>query len=238
MINDFSYERLKRLYASSLEAGFKPVIFGEEQRSNSKFILWRHDCDLEIPAIVRMAELEAEMGITSTYFLMLRSWFYNLLSPDGAALVRDLRALGHSVALHCDLMIARGEPAEDAIVENKVKEDFNILEVAYPSVFARVVSFHNPPDVVLRKDYQSFYSTYQEKFFSEIKYLSESNRIWRDEIPEKWFSNHPEKNYSILLHPEIWGYRNGTMRIGMEHFLEQTTIRFSNQLLHDDIDLK
>ena len=65
---EFSREHLDNVYRASLDAGYTPHIFGEEEVAWEKpFILWRHDIDLELPAVVALARLEANIGIRSTY---------------------------------------------------------------------------------------------------------------------------------------------------------------------------
>ena len=54
----------------------------------------RHDVDLSLDAALRLAELEAEAGAQATYFLMTRSVFYNLASPEGERTLARLHELG------------------------------------------------------------------------------------------------------------------------------------------------
>ena len=63
-------------------------------------VILRHDVDLSLEAALVMAELEAEEGAWSTWFLMTRSVFYNLASAEGARAIARLRELGHRVAHH------------------------------------------------------------------------------------------------------------------------------------------
>ena len=81
--------------------GYRFVHFDHEPQPGEIFL--RHDVDLVLDAAVRMAELEAERGVTATYFLMTRSVFYNLASLEGEATLERLRGLGHAVGLHAVL---------------------------------------------------------------------------------------------------------------------------------------
>ena len=87
----------------------------------------------------------------------------------------------------------------------------------------------------MKKDFPSFYSTYSEKFFGEIKYLSDSNRIWREDSPEKFLSRNNIKKFSILLHPVIWTYPRGTMSDAMHYFLNTRYNVTRKKLIDDDI---
>ena len=46
-------------------------------------LLLRHDVDLSLDAALRLGELESGREATATYFLMTKSVFYNLASPEG-----------------------------------------------------------------------------------------------------------------------------------------------------------
>jgi hypothetical protein len=63
----------------------------------------RHDIDVNINFALKMAALEANLGIYSTYFLMWRSLFYNLTSRNSQNCVEKIISLGHEIALHYDL---------------------------------------------------------------------------------------------------------------------------------------
>jgi hypothetical protein len=232
---DFSWARLEKMYGSSLALGYRPLLFGEENAAAEPYILWRHDVDLELPAVLDMAELEARVGIRSTYFLLLRSWFYNLCSWEGARVVERLRDLGHGLGLHCDLGVPRDASLSAMEVEGRVAADFVILDAAFPGTFDRVVSFHNPPDSVLQREFTGFYSAYQPKFFGDVKYLSDSNRHWREGPPEEWFDPARYPRFSILLHPVIWAYPGETMSEGMRGYLEASVGRRRDMLIRDDI---
>ena len=63
-------------------------------------LILRHDVDLSLDGALAVAEVEAEEGAWSTWFLMTRSVFYNLASSEGERAIARLRELGHRVAHH------------------------------------------------------------------------------------------------------------------------------------------
>jgi hypothetical protein len=231
----FSHEHLRFLYRSSLQRGYRPLFFGEEVGNAGPYLLWRHDVDLDLEPVVPLARLEKEEGIRSTYFLMVRSWFYNVFSWQVADLVSQLIEVGHQVGLHCDLGVRRDRQLAIQEIEDRVARDWDILDRAFPGMISRVVSFHNPPTCVLRLGLNRFYSTYQAKFFGEVKYLSDSNRVWRDAPPEGWFDPAKNPRLCILLHPEIWAHPGSTMPEAMASFLAGRFERTREMLIHDDV---
>lgn len=234
---DFSETRLINIYRLCKQTGYKSIFYGEEDHINKPFILWRHDIDIELQAVRKMAKIEHDEGIKSTYFFMINSWFYNIFSIEGRDTINYVKELGHQVGLHCDLEVGRKAELEKQFIENKVERDFSLLDLMYPNVFERKVSFHNPPSSVFRLKFESFYSTYQEKFFSNIKYLSDSNRIWREGSPENWLNVNKNPKLSILLHPIIWAYPGQTMPEGMEYFIKNKINEIITKLREDDIKI-
>ena len=89
-------------YAEILEAGksggYRFEGFGGGPERGTIYL--RHDVDLSLDAALRMAELETEHGVSTTYLLMTESVFYNLASSEGIAAISRLRELGHAVGLH------------------------------------------------------------------------------------------------------------------------------------------
>jgi len=232
---DFSEESLRRMYALSIANGYKSIFFGEEKATEEPYILWRHDIDIELPAVQKMAEIEYEENIRSTYFFMVSSWFYNLFSKEARETISKIKDLGHSVALHCDLGVGREEIIDEGKVNEKIDKEFALLELEYPGIFDRIVSFHNPPKDIINRNFTKFYSTYSPKFFKEIKYLSDSNRIWREGRPENWLNVNSHPKLSILLHPIIWKYGGETMPEAVGYYLEEKMNVSKENLRKDDV---
>jgi len=235
---DFSTARLRSLFRLSLSEGFHPIFFGDEDRQTGRFVLWRHDVDLDLADARALARVEAEEGIRSTYFLMIRSYFYNLFSRDGEETVAELRALGHRVGLHCDLGLPRDAAAAADVIERTVARDFRLVDTYFgDAAFDRVVSFHNPPMAVLRRSF-SFYSTYQERFFGAIKYMSDSNRHFREGPPESWLESAKAPALSILLHPVLWALPGRTMPEGAKAFVDRRRDELLVRLEQDDVHVR
>jgi len=234
---DFSENRLRNLYKLSLRKSLEPIFYKEENKYD-KFIIWRHDVDIELEPVKKIAQIEYEEGIKSTYFLMIRSKFYNLLNSEGEAIIEILHRYGHEIGLHCDLNLSRLSDISYQEVEEIVRRDFSVLDKYFgKNVFKKIVSFHNPPEKIIMHNFDSFYSTYQKKFFKEIKYLSDSNRLWRSYEPEYYFEKSNISKYSILLHPIIWYYKG----VNMRELLDDYIINFEESIKHkfknDDINI-
>ena len=63
-------------------------------------VIFRHDIDFSTQAARDLANLEAELGITKSYFFLIWSPFYNIYEPATLNHIREINSLGHNIGLH------------------------------------------------------------------------------------------------------------------------------------------
>jgi hypothetical protein len=68
-----------------------------------------------------------------------------------------------------------------------------------------IVSFHRPQDDIFNHTYSEFVNTYEQKYFGDVVYLSDSTGHWRSGCPCKVLDKENRKNYQFLTHPVWWG---------------------------------
>jgi hypothetical protein len=188
------------------------VPFAERPLDGVLFL--RHDVDLVLPAAVEMAELEADLGVQATYFLMTESVFYNFASSEGAATLARLRDLGHWVGLH-------------AVHPNAVLDER----------FDPVLSWHNPDPQAMSRPVSGVTNAYAAPWFAPDRYRSDSNQRWRAGCPRDELRAGAFPWLQLLVHPEIWVYPGETMGETMRAMLDSERARRLEQLAADDINL-
>lgn len=208
----FDLDHYRELLESARAGGYRFARFGEGPVPGDLFL--RHDIDLSLAAAVEMAELEAKLGVTTTYLLMSESVFYNLSSPEGVAAMDRLRELGHVVGLHA--------------VYPRVELD---------SRFERVVSWHNPRPEYMSDEIDGAVNAYGRRYFSPETYRSDSNQRWRAGCPHAELRAGAFPWLQILVHPAIWVYPGETMGETMRAMLEAEKERRLAQLAADGIHL-
>jgi hypothetical protein len=200
------------LLAAAAGGGYQFAFFDREPVPGD--LLLRHDVDLSLDAALTLAELEAEAGAYATYFLMDRSIFYNLASPEGERALERLRELGHRVGLHA----------------------------VYPRLdlddrFDPVVAWHNPDPEFMGVPLDGAVNVMQPGFFDPDHYRSDSNQHWRNGCPHEELAAGSIEWLQLLTHPEIWAYPGGTMRETMMAMLDAERARDLQRLAEDRIDL-
>jgi hypothetical protein len=175
-----------------------------EQAAGSCGVLWRHDVDFWPPLALEMARLEASLGCRSTYFLLPRSEFYNLLEFSHVSAVREMLDLGHEVGLHFDA--AHHRPANAAELERALVLDKGILE-SVTNRPVEVFSYHLPNEFTLSHREPSMggmINTYSRRFQEDIPYCSDSNGYWRHQPLPDFLAAESAATTQALTHPEWW----------------------------------
>lgn len=163
----------------------------------------RHDVDLSVGAAVEMARIEADLGIESTYFLLLSSPLYNVFERETRAQIAELEALGHDVGVHFSTHAywPADEPPTDGELLRAVRHEQAALSgVADDPV--DTVSFHIPPEWVLDRSFDGLQTTYEPRFFRELDYVADSSGRWRDQHP---LDGGLGAQVQLLTHPGLWG---------------------------------
>jgi hypothetical protein len=208
----FDLDHYGELLAAAEAGGYRFAFFDRPPAAGD--LLLRHDVDLSLDAAVTLAEHEAEAGASATYFLMTRSVFYNLASPEGERTLTRLRELGHRVGLHA--------------VHPQLDLDDR---------FDPVVAWHNPDPEFMREPIDGAVNAMQPPYFDPDHYRSDSNQHWRSGCPHDELAEGRVEWLQLLTHPEIWVYPGETMRETMLAMLDSERERDLARLAEDRIDL-
>ncbi len=206
----FDLEHYAEIIEAAQAGGYKLGFFDREPGSGT--VLLRHDVDLSLHAAVRMAELEANLGVGATYLVMTESEFYNVGSPSGSAALARLRELGHRVGLHAVWPHADHDGRLDP-----------------------VFSWHNPDDELMRQPAEGLLNVMSPPW-GDV-YRSDSNQRWREGCPHEGLRAGAFERLQLLIHPEIWVHPGTTMRETRLAMLDAERELRLEQLTDDRIDL-
>ena len=142
-------------------------------------VILRHDIDNSIDKALKIAELEAKLGIKSTYFVLMTSDFYNPASKKSLEGLRMFQELGHEIGLHFDEMAYDDLGDVVGTIQKEAKLLSDILGTPITTV-----SMHRPSQKTLDANYEipGMINSYGKTFFNDFKYLSDSRRRWREPV--------------------------------------------------------
>ncbi len=178
---------------------FKDSLKGE------RVILWRHDIDFSVHRALRLAQIEKDLGITSTFFIQLSSSSYNVFESTVLDRIRQIIQLGHQIGLHFDPSLYAGLH-KDAAMKKMAWEKTILEELLGEDIVA--VSFHNP-DVgdwlsVDQHTLCGMVNAYSKFLKTHFGYCSDSNGYWRFDSIESVLRSKKHSRLQVLTHPGWW----------------------------------
>jgi hypothetical protein len=170
-------------------------------------VLWRHDVDVSVHRAATLARIEAEEGVTATYFLWFHSPFYNLLEAPVAGAARRTLDAGHRLGLHFDSSFYSTLESASDLAEKVAYEAGLLGDVLEKPVEA--LSFHNPgvanDDLGCDADkIAGLVNVYGRTIRKRYGYLSDSNGHWRFRRLLDVLTEAAEERLHVLTHPEWW----------------------------------
>lgn len=206
---EFSYEAYGRMIELLRENGYRICPY-QERYDTDRVCVLRHDVDNSLDKALEFAEFEKGLGVSSTYFVLARSDFYNPFSKKNAETIHRIHSLGHDIGLHFDEKYLEGQEQKDisAAIAAEAACMERLLDVPIGSV-----SMHRPSQEALQADYwiPGLVNSYSERFFREFKYVSDSRRRWRENVCEIIRSGEFSQLH-ILTHPIWYGRKEQSVR--------------------------
>jgi hypothetical protein len=191
-----------RAMLRSAKRGYTFEPFGTEVAD--PHVLWRHDVDISVHRALRLAQIEAEEGVRSTYFFLLRSGYYNLLEEPVLGRARQVLELGHWLGLHFDPSTFDPHSPEE-LERGLIRERDLLADLLERPI--EVFSFHNPTihDFDYRMDeIAGMLNTYGRGIDGRYAYVSDSNGYWRHERLPEVLEAAAEPRLHVLTHPGWW----------------------------------
>jgi hypothetical protein len=169
----------------------------------TKPVILRHDIDFDIGKALKLAKIEAEKQIQSTYFILLNTNFYNVFSSETNKTIKEISKLGHEIGLHFDetrYFDLGMVPSPDKLIPIIQKEAALLEQIIEQPITS--VSMHRPSREVLDANISipDIVNSYSQTFFKEFKYLSDSRHNWREDA-EAIVSSGQYERLHILIHP-------------------------------------
>jgi len=202
--DSFDYDTLWGLLARIVD-GHRLVTFTDclDALPAEPFVILRHDVDYSLYSALMLAREEAARGLRATYFLLVNSPYYNVLSPSHAHVPGELVALGHHVGLHYDVNFFRPFPQErwEQLLDAQVRL---LEEVSGARV--QTIAMHQPGlngDDPFRGGVR-YLNASSDRFTNGTSYLSDSCRAWRD-ATWRFLNDGPlPLRIQLGLHPINW----------------------------------
>ena len=184
-------------------------------------VLLRHDLDLDIEPAFRLAQLEKQQGVRSTFFVMTTSPTYNPASPHNRDRLRQMAADDFEIGLHFDPVIY-GEADSEDLQEHAETEARYLSTITGAEV--RSISLHNPSVHGQFPFFQDFINAYDPAVFDEERYLADSRMLFSGKDPFAFALQAKDRPVQILLHPLHYSEKGDLYPDIFERYLSRTML--------------
>jgi hypothetical protein len=190
MARDFTYDIYERLLDAVVANDYRTLTVREyvdRETLPERFLVVRHDIDRKPENALDLARLEAEAGVSASYYFRAID---KTFKPE---LMREVSELGHEVRYHyedVDAVEGDTEAARESFAEN--------LRAFRDHVDVDTVSMHGNPltpydnrdlwEDAAFGEYDLAGEVYLSVDFTEVVYFSDTNRTWYDEttVVDDW----------------------------------------------------
>jgi len=224
---DFTLAKYEALCKAMIDFDYTPVsvcTYLEVQPQPNRCIILRHDVDRKPEQAMKMAELENDLGIMSTYYFRKKE---EVFKPE---IIKEIANMGHEIGYHYEAMDKADGDFEKAIriFEKELKEFRKICDVKTICMHGNPLSKWVNKDIWGKydfKDFGIFGEPYLSIDYKKVFYLTDTGRKWNSRFSVKDVvganSQRNEKMKStddvirmikegdveqicILAHPERW----------------------------------
>lgn len=202
--DDFTFENYRKLIQLAKAKGFLFILHKDDFVPERKDIIWRHDVEFEPDIALKMAKIEAEIGVKATYFFQLHSPYYNVVDSHYREVFYQIKNLGHCVGLHFDSTYW-------GITDENQLNDYIILDKEYfeknMDVEIDTFSFHNTTPFTqscLEYKYGGLINVYSSFFKKNYNYCGDSLGYWRFDRLEDVLNDGNVKHLQVLTHDANW----------------------------------
>ena len=203
---EFSLEGYRQLLSTLKDRGYSFCGYEEidsRLAEGRPFVVLRHDIDMSLRPALEIARVEHEQGVQATYFVLLRSPFYNVLSRFSAEIMSQIHGYGHQIATHIDPAAYDNDCAR-ALMEVEIFSRF------YPCINTEIASLHSSYDLhhMPVDSFQQIDNVYGSAVRGDVAYISDSTGRWRYGHPLESEAFNARKPIQLLTHP-IWWVQGG-----------------------------
>lgn len=231
---DFTFDEYAAIIDSLKRSGDKITDYQCSQYAAGKRAILRHDVDLSLEKAAIFSDFERQLDVSSTYFILLTSDFYNFLCRDSLESIKRILDNGHEIGLHFDetqYNFAFDTNRNEAMCSAIQKEAMLMEEIIGSDYKVRSVSMHIPSKATLESNLEipGIVNSYSKEFFMNWKYVSDSEMRWREDVFDI-INSGKYADLHILTHPFWYSESNETKQYKVYNFLKARKVAAFNDM--------
>lgn len=186
-------------FLSALGKRYEIITCSQASNTHTPYLILRHDVDGSLESALRMAEIEHDLGVRSTYTVLFSHKLYNIFERDSFNILRKILGLGHEIGVHYEVETLASYNCD---LERQLKEEARILghmlgeDICVVTRHKGVIKIPDPLE-----DVTSLINTSNPRLF-DLK-VTDSYRVWGKEWIDKLWSFKYNK-VQLVTHPCLW----------------------------------
>ena len=231
---EFTYASYKHLIQLLGQNGY-PVKNYHDFEDAKRCVILRHDIDNSLERALCLGRVEETLHVSSTYFVLLSSEFYNVAARRSREMLLALRDMGHEIGLHFD-ETAYGEITVETMPKYILREAAVLSDILEMPI--TTVSMHRPSKATLEAGLTlpGMVNSYGKTFFHDFKYLSDSRRRWREPVESIIRSGEYDRLH-ILTHAFWYHDQEEPIETTVGEFIRSANRERYHQMLENITDL-
>jgi hypothetical protein len=203
---EFSLLHYKEIIETARDKGYIITPIRKYTDSNVKQILLRHDVDFSLEFAYDLANIEYDLGVESSYYVLLHAETFNVLAPKSMGIIETMSKI-HEVGLHYDSRYSLSHEVD--ILSSIARKPITSYTQHVPTLSSKEV-------------YQGLINPNELDF----TYISDSGRNWREGCICQHIGK--QKKLHVSMHPEWW-VTNSKNREDMIHQLQMQQLNKANK---------
>lgn len=181
-------------------------------------LILRHDIDVSVEKAYDLAQIEADLNITSSILFLTSCPTYNINTIDHRKKIKRLSEQGFDVGLHFDPTLYATDDLE--ILTKYVHHENQIIEnITGKNV--KTISLHCPSIHNMYPIFEGFHNGYDPQYFNPENYLSDSRMGFRGKDPMTFIEKAKTNLIQVLLHPFHYSEEGGDYQFLFRRFLKE-----------------
>ncbi|SDO52645.1 hypothetical protein SAMN04487900_12424 [Prevotella communis] len=200
----FTIDHYGELVKMARDLGFIFILHKDDYVADRKDIIWRHDVEFSPAQALKMAKIEHDLGVKTTYFFQTHSENYNIYEKYFSDILQEIRALGHHIGLHFDSHY--WDVSDEESLERCIAVDTDYFNKVF-DINIDTFSFHNTTSFVLSCEgyrYGGLINTYARLFKEKYQYCADSTGYWRYEVLDEVLCDPNTRHLQVLIHDSMW----------------------------------
>ena len=149
MTCNFTLKHYEEICNKIAKSQYKVCFFNSWSSDFKNILILRHDVDQSLEQSIKIATIENNYNIKSTFFLWLRSPFYNIFEKKYSDIIYKISNLGHQIGLHFDENVYTIENEKN--INKFIEKEINLVNT-YFNINIYAISMHRPSKWLLNND--------------------------------------------------------------------------------------